>query len=171
MKRSILTPVITASETIFFQCFSLQNVSNIDIFMIFVMTDSSLEFYKTTLYFMTIWSRMWNKVIWYDIHVLLYKYWLHERLTWEIVIPRKPMSTEAKPRLTLVFEGWQFAILSLKLLKHNQILFFLARLIVYHTPPFLLANIICEKCWTFFFWLETYRSTSWIIKHRDCWYP
>ena len=43
--------------------------------------------------------------------VILYKYWLHERVTWEIVTPRKPMSTEAKPRLTLVFEGWQFPML------------------------------------------------------------
>ena len=25
----------------------------------------------------------------------LHKYWLHERVTWEIVTPRKPMSTEA----------------------------------------------------------------------------
>ena len=34
-----------------------------------------------------------------------YKYWLHERVTWEIVTPRKPMSTEAKLRLTLVLRG------------------------------------------------------------------
>ena len=40
--------------------------------------------------------------------VRIYKYWLHERVTWEIVIPRKPMLTEAKPRLTLVFEERQF---------------------------------------------------------------
>ena len=24
--------------------------------------------------------------------IVLYKYWLHERVTWEIVTPRKPMS-------------------------------------------------------------------------------
>ena len=36
---------------------------------------------------------------------IVYKYLLHERVTWEIVTPRIPMSTEAKPRLTLVFEG------------------------------------------------------------------
>ena len=165
---------------------------------------------------MTIWSRTWNKVtcIWYDIHVILYKYWLHEKVTWEIVIPRKPVSTKAKPRLTLVFEEWQFACF-ICFVKHecNKILgklvevirkwgwvgtfcnyisthillwiivtsvwtlnswntirySILARLILYLTPPFLLANTICEKCWAFFFWLETYRSTSWIIKHRDCW--
>ena len=35
----------------------------------------------------------------------LYKYWLHERVTWEIVTQRKPMSTEAKLRLTLVLRG------------------------------------------------------------------
>ena len=39
---------------------------------------------------------------------ILYKYWLHERVTWEIVTLIKPMSTEAKPRLTLVFEGWHW---------------------------------------------------------------
>ena len=36
---------------------------------------------------------------------ILYKYCLHERVILEIVTPRKPVSTEAKPRLTLVFEG------------------------------------------------------------------
>ena len=30
---------------------------------------------------------------------------MYERVSWKIVAPRKPMSTEAKPRLTLVFEG------------------------------------------------------------------
>ena len=30
--------------------------------------------------------------------LILYKYWLHERVTWEIVTPRKPRSTEAKPK-------------------------------------------------------------------------
>ena len=29
----------------------------------------------------------------------------YDRVTWEIVTLRKPMSTKAKPRLTLVFEG------------------------------------------------------------------
>ena len=43
----------------------------------------------------------------YFIHLicdqlLLYKSWLHERVTWEIVTPRKPMSTEAKLRLTFI---------------------------------------------------------------------
>ena len=42
---------------------------------------------------------------------MLYKYWLRERVTWEIATPTKPMSTEAKPRLTFVFEGWQFPML------------------------------------------------------------
>ena len=42
---------------------------------------------------------------------VLYKYWLLERVTWEIVTPRKPMSTKVKPRLTFVFEGWQFPML------------------------------------------------------------
>ena len=29
---------------------------------------------------------------------------IHERVTWEIVTPRKPMSTEAKSRWTLIFD-------------------------------------------------------------------
>ena len=41
----------------------------------------------------------------YYLIIILYKYWLHERVTWEIVILKKPMSTKAKPKLTLVFEG------------------------------------------------------------------
>ena len=36
-----------------------------------------------------------------NINIILYKYWLHERVTWEIVIPRKPMSTEANTSSTL----------------------------------------------------------------------
>ena len=43
-----------------------------------------------------------------NIHVILYKYWLYERVIWEIVTLGKPMSTEAKARLTLVFEGSLF---------------------------------------------------------------
>ena len=43
--------------------------------------------------------------------VILYIYWLHERVTWEIVTPRKPLLTEAKPKMTLIFEGWQFPML------------------------------------------------------------
>ena len=43
---------------------------------------------------------------------ILYKYWLHERGPWEIVNPRKPMSTGAKPRLTLVFEGSTLRLVS-----------------------------------------------------------
>ena len=35
---------------------------------------------------------------------ILYKYWLRERVTWEIVTPTKPMSTEAKPSLTFDFD-------------------------------------------------------------------
>ena len=42
---------------------------------------------------------------------LLYKYWLHESVTWDIVTLKKTMVTEAKPRLTLVFKGWQFPML------------------------------------------------------------
>ena len=42
---------------------------------------------------------------------LLYRYWLHERVTRDIVTPRKPLWNEAKPRLTLVFEGGQFPML------------------------------------------------------------
>ena len=34
---------------------------------------------------------------------IFYKYWLHERVTWDIVTPRKPM--------TLAFEWWQFHML------------------------------------------------------------
>ena len=52
------------------------------------------------------------KQIKYDSNVvILYQYWLHERATREIDIPTKPMSTEAKPNLTLVFSGWQFPML------------------------------------------------------------
>ena len=43
--------------------------------------------------------------------VILYKYWLHERVSWDIVNPRKPISTKARRGLTLVFEGWQFPML------------------------------------------------------------
>ena len=43
--------------------------------------------------------------------VILYKYGLHKRVSWEIVTPRKPILTKAKPRLTLVFEGRQFPML------------------------------------------------------------
>ena len=42
---------------------------------------------------------------------VLYEYWLHERVTWEIVTPGKPVLIEAKLGLTLVFEGWQFPML------------------------------------------------------------
>ena len=35
-------------------------------------------------------------------------YWLDDRVTWDIVSHRKPMSTEASPQSTLVFSGWQF---------------------------------------------------------------
>ena len=38
--------------------------------------------------------------------LILYKYWLHERVTGEIVTPRKPMATEVKPRLTLTQIAW-----------------------------------------------------------------
>ena len=43
-----------------------------------------------------------------SVFMILFKYWLQERVPWEIVTPRKTMSTEAKPRFTLVFEGGQF---------------------------------------------------------------
>ena len=42
---------------------------------------------------------------------IIYKYWLHERVTWDIVTTRKPTLTKAKLRLTWVFKGWQFPML------------------------------------------------------------
>ena len=47
----------------------------------------------------------------FNIHsVLSNNYWLHERVTWEIVTPRKPMSTSAN----LGFH-WQFPFYSIQL--------------------------------------------------------
>ena len=34
--------------------------------------------------------------------VIIYRYWLHERVSWEFFTLRKTMSTEAKPKLTFV---------------------------------------------------------------------
>ena len=43
---------------------------------------------------------------------IIYKYWLHDRVTRETICPRKLMSTEAKPWLTLVFETISYVTLS-----------------------------------------------------------
>ena len=55
-----------------------------------------------------------KNILFFHVHMymryVLYKYWLLERETWEIVTSKKPMSTKAKLRLTLVFLGWQFPI-------------------------------------------------------------
>ena len=37
--------------------------------------------------------------------------------------------------------------------------------------PFFWQIQFAKNVGPFFFWLETYRSSSWIIKQRDCWYP
>ena len=46
-----------------------------------------------------------NFLLTLQITYLIYGYKEHERVTWDFVPPIKPMSTEAKPRMTLVFEG------------------------------------------------------------------
>ena len=56
------------------------------------------------------------------IRLILFKYWLHERVTWEIVTPRIPMLTEGEPRLTLVFEGWQFPLFSSRAVNNYYII-------------------------------------------------
>ena len=43
--------------------------------------------------------------LWLDCNVILYKYWLHEGVTWEIITSRKPLSTLASPRSSLIFSG------------------------------------------------------------------
>lgn len=49
------------------------------------------------------------------LRCITYKYWLHKRVTLEIVTPRKPPSFSASPWLTMFFSGWQFPMLPLVL--------------------------------------------------------
>ena len=65
-----------------------------------------------------LWAFSWMNFYWLYwmriqmfMYIILYKYWLHEKVTWKIVIPIKPMSTSASLRLTLVLSGWQVPII------------------------------------------------------------
>ena len=84
------------SHVIYFRGRQLQNIETIWLLL-------EIYFSETTCPIST--NMKHSKII---RNGILYKYWLHERIVWKIVTPRKPMSTEAKPRWTLVSKGDDF---------------------------------------------------------------
>ena len=50
---------------------------------------------------------------------ILYKYQIFYRVTFVDCHPEETLSTEAEPRLTMLFQGWQYTLLYLMLVSYN----------------------------------------------------